>query len=197
MTAPESTDLPFHERLQRAVRKTWPDADFTAQCRHLRTALLDGGAHPHHAAQLTIQRWLTGRGIPPPECQAIFAETLGVSYRWLRDGEGVLPKGKAQPVARPPADARPKRAAQPGTRPQTVPSEPPLPEGPETEVSVPNAEDVHETSSRVILDFLANVQSTVAVQAILEHEPSHPKYEGGRKTVLRAAEARLNALTSA
>lgn len=197
-TPPGVAELDFHDRIQIALRKAWPTADTASQCRKLREALLEAGAHPHHAAQLTIQRWITGRGMPPPECLAIFAETLGVTYRWLRDGEGALAGSPGAATRarqeRAPAARRPR---QPGTKPQKpVPPEPPLPTAEEVEVSIPTAEDVYASSTRVISDYLKVSVSTEAIEAILEHERENPdpKFEGGRKTILRDAERRLSAL---
>lgn len=203
MIAPENTDLPFHERLRVAVEKAFPGQGPSAQAKALRGALLDAGAHPHHASQLTIQRWLTGRGRPPVEVKGIFADFLGVSYRWLAEGDGVLLAGRRPapaPATQEPVE-RAKRVRQKYVTEEsagTMPPEPPLPvHSVEVEVSIPLAADVHATTTRTISDFLKATHSAEAVRAILTHEPSNPTFEGGRKSVLKEAERKLKALEAA
>ena len=65
------------------------------------------------------------------------------------------------------------------------------------EASVPTAADVHATAAKTIYNFLEKSESPEAVAAILKHEKDNPtpRFKGGRKGILRAAEARLAELT--
>jgi len=190
-------NMPQHERLQAAIEAGAPGKSFEEKCEALRSHIRDQGVHGHHATRFTLQRWTSGRGNPPPYWIGLAADFLGVSYRWLAEGEGVpCGKGAPKPMLKPqpPAPKAEPETGEPGEAKQGPPEE--APERPGTEdASIPTAEDVHASSSRTINDFLARTTLVESVEAILEHEPKNPNYEGGRETVLKRAKARLSALT--
>jgi hypothetical protein len=176
-----------HERLRQAVELSDLPGSFDQKKEALHDYMRAQGVRGVHSTRYTIQRWLTGRGNPPVYWLEMAAEFLKVNPLWLAEGVGRM-HGKGtvdKPAPRPP---QPRVYSEP----QTPPVQGDKLEGdPPSEISIPSKEDVVGTNAATIMKFLEGVDNLAQVAAILEHEPAHPKYPGGRKTVIEAAKARM------
>lgn len=205
----------LQDRLKHAI-KTLPDGgSFDEKLMVLHAQIRTEGVTGVHGTRRTLRRWVEGRGTPPPYWMEMAAGFLGVNARWLRTGDGVMmakdrkqpsapPKGVEEPVepkkvVDPRTDRQKRREAQQKALARTraakaAKEEPPQKAEPKAAVNIPSKEDVWATKAPTIVNFLEKSESVEAVQSILKHEPGNPNYKGGRKSVLKAGEAKLKEL---
>lgn len=208
----------FAERLRHAIEILPQGRNFDEKLMTLHAANQEMGVNGVHGTRRTLRRWAEGRGMPPPYWVGLAAEFLGVNLKWLHTGDGVMMvKGRKQPAAPPKGVERTEKAPEPvekekvptkakrrreiqqealaktAAKQKTAEGKEPVSEKkkPEPEVSIPTKDDVLGAKAASIYNFIEKTTSAKAVEAILKHEPEHPKYTGGRKGVLRAAKARL------
>ena len=207
----------FQDRLKHAIQILPNGGSFDEKLMVLHAQIRAEGVTGVHGTRRTLRRWMDGRGTPPPYWVEMAAGFLAVNVRWLRTGDGVMmAKGRKQPSAPPKGvekPVEPKKVVDPRTDRQkrreaqqkavartraakAAKEEPPQKAEPETMVNIPSKEDVWAIKAPQIYNFLEKTESKAAVKAILEHEPHNPspRFKGGRKGIIKAAEAKLKEL---
>jgi hypothetical protein len=204
--------MSISERLRDAIEDAPTGHSFDEKVEALHSYVKSQGVRGVHSTRHTLQRWLNDRGVPPHYWLNLAANFLGVTAYWLLTGEGVrvMPAGGAEPgpgtidefdgetgepkgkkeEAPEEEKPKPKAEAKPRAR-KKKPADPPPPPPPEPEDSIPTKEDVYATSAATIGKYISSSTSVAAIEAILEFEPTNPNKEGGRVTVLKAAEKKL------
>ena len=207
----------IHDRLRHALMIGEVGGTFEQRLEQLHDHCRKVGVRGVHSTRMTLRRWFGGSGNPPEYWLQIVADFLGVTYRWLHTGDGVMlnkrggrivkmeegttPKAKdgkgpeAKDEGGPPKNEPPKnvrRVAKPKDRKSAKQPDDPAPLDEDPVVSIPTKEDVWEGKAPHIVTFIKQSESVEALEAIKTAEEGNPKKV--RVTILREVEKRMKEL---